>query len=202
MRRRGAWAVAAVVAAASMVLLFGCAGPRVAPPSGLSDQEVASYRNYVDVQSWANVGLPAIQKPRVKVVELGEDEWSEALGECYEQSVSEGALSVDETDVAVADYVCRARYQLKPGDLRLLNSAQLDYLYDYYQDTLVPCAGVHGVVLDDLLDRATLVSVAKYGPYPWNPLDALGEADLKTVAASCPPYPPDAIFDRFRESRR
>ena len=195
-------AVGMVAAATSMVLLLtGCADGRKAPPSGVTETELNSYRDLIDEQTWLYSGLAAdYAKPDVERVVLDVSEYSEALQTC-EQPIE---LIADTEQALLAEYTCRAQYQLAAGDLALLNGAQLNYLYDFYQDTLIPCLGVHGITLEDVPSREEVVDVARFGSYPWHPFDQLfdygiGMAAPPSLTAACPPFPPDAIFDRFRD---
>lgn len=203
MRTMG-FAVGMVAVATSMVLLLtGCAEPRKAPPSGVSATELESYRDLIDEQTWLYSGLAAdYTKPVVERIELDVNDWSEALNAC-EQPIEEIA---DTEQALLAEYTCRAKYQLNAGALALLNGAQLDYLYDYYQDTLIPCLGLRGIELASFPTREESVDVARFGSYPWNPYDELfdygiGMAAPDGLLSTCPPFPPDSIFDRFRAQR-
>ena len=192
-----------VAAATSMMLLLvGCADVRKAPPSGVSETELESYRSLVDDQTWLYSGLAAdYTQPVVDRIELNVDDWSEALRDC-QQPIEQIA---DTEQALLAQYTCRAKFQLNAGALALLNTAQLDYLYDYYQDTLMPCLGLRGVALEAVPRREEVVDVARFGSYPWNPYDQLYDFGLGMAApdgllAACPAFPPDGIFDRYRRN--
>ena len=202
MRTTG-FAVGMVAVATSMVLLLaGCADARKAPPSGVSDTELESYRSLIDEQTWLYSGLAAdYTMPVVERVELNVDDWSKALRDCQQPI----GLIADAEQALFAEYSCRAKFQLNAGALALLNTAQLDYLYDYYQDTLMPCLGLRGVDLESVPARKEVVDVARFGSYPWNPYDqlydyGLGMAAPDDLLAACPAFPPDGIFDRFRRN--
>jgi len=202
MRTTG-FAVGMVAVAASMVLLLsGCAEARKAPPSGVTEAELGSYRDLVDEQTWLYSGLAAdYVKPEVERVELDTSDWSEALSAC--ELPIEAIAASDPEQALLVEYTCRAKFQLSAGSLALLNTAQLNYLYDYYQDTLIPCLGVRGITLERVPTRNEVVDVARFGSYPWHPFDqlfdyGLGMAAPDDLVADCPPYPPDGIFDRFR----
>jgi len=196
-------AVGMVAVATSMVLLLtACAEPRKAPPSGVSETELGAYRDLIDEQTWLYSGLAAdYVKPEVERIELDVGDWSAALTAC-ELPIEEIAES-DPEQALLAEYTCRAKYQLNAGALALLNTAQLNYLYDYYQDTLIPCLALRGIRLETIPTRNEIVDVARFGSYPWHPFDQLFDYGLGMSApddliASCPPFPPDGIFDRFR----
>lgn len=190
------------VALASAVLLTGCAGSRQAPPGGLSEAERARYHDQMGSELWEFTGLPQTLRPEVVPQTVDASEWSERMEDCGETSAV--AVLAGLQAAAVMDYRCRMSYQLPSATLGLLNEAQLDYLYDYYQDTLVPCLRVRDVDLPEVLTRVEAVDVGRFGARPWNPYNAMsefvrGEVQGTELWSACPAYPPDAIFDRFRE---
>ena len=193
---------AVAVVAASIVLLSGCAEPRHAPPSGLSAEEFAEYNDYVGQRMWQFTGLPESLRPEVTPEIVEPDEWTERLGACDDMAAV--ATAAGEQAAIISEYECRMSYQLTPGVLSLLNEAQLDYLYDYYQRTLVPCLRIRGVEVPEVLTRDEAVDVGRFGAYPWNPYGAMSDFtrdDVRDSAtwAACPPFPPDAVFDRYWE---
>jgi len=193
---------AVAVIAASIVLLSGCAEPRRAPPSGLSAQELAEYNDYIGQRLWQSTGLPDSLRPEVTAEFVEPEEWTERLGSCGDRW--ETVTSVGEQAAIITEYRCRMSYQLTPGVLSLLNTAQLDYLYDYYQDTLVPCLRIRGVEVPEVLSREEAVDVGRFSAYPWNPYSEMSDATRdgvrdSTTWAACPPFPPDAVFDRYWE---
>ena len=190
------------VLAASVVLLSGCAEHRHAPPSGLSAEEFAQYHDYLGQRMWQGTGLPESLRPEITPEIVEPEEWTDRLGSCDDMAAT--AMAAGEQAAIISEYSCRMRYQLTPGVLTLLNEAQLDYLYDYYKDTLVPCLRIRGVEVPEVLTREEAVDVGRFGAYPWNPYAAMGDFtrdDVRdsTTWSACPPFPPDAVFDRYWE---
>ena len=151
---------------------------------------------------WELTGLPESMRPEVEATTVEADDWSELLDQCGD--TGEVATAAGAQAAIITEYECRMSYQLSGESLGLLNEAQLDYLYDYYQDTLIPCLQVHGVEVRTVLTREEAVDIGRFGAYPWNPYgeasrftrDDPGDA---TIWGQCPAFPPDAIFDRFWE---
>jgi hypothetical protein len=74
----------------------------------------------------------------------------------------------------------------------MLNSAQAEYAYDYFQQTLIPCLALRGIEVRDAPTRETYF--AEFGW--WNPYwsidpkllnGSLADRDLLTA---CPPLAP------------
>lgn len=203
MGTRGRWGVVAA-AVATTLLLSGCAEARVAPLSGLSEAELARYQDYSGAKMWEFMGLPENERPDVEIEYVGVEEWSEALATCSDVRDSAEEAGATPQVAITGEYRCRMRYQLRAGDLGLLNEAQLEYLYDYYQDTLVPCLRVHGVEVREVLTRSQAVDIGRFGAYPWNPYGDMSrftrdDPGDRTIWSECPAFPPDSIFDRYWE---
>lgn len=80
---------------------------------------------------------------------------------------------------------------LSPNEAGYFSTAQLDYLYDYYQDTLVPCLQLQGLDVGFAPSRSEFASVA--GWVSWDPYSELGAAVPPSRSAEirsrCPGYP-------------
>lgn len=182
------------------LLLTGCADQLTAPPSGLSKAELSAYQSAVTDRMWGFTGLDESLRPEVDVVTLDLADWVVAMEACNDEYVVDDPEM--QTELAVAQYACRARYQQSAEQLGLLNTAQLDYLYDYYQDRLIPCIRTRGLHVPDVPSRAEAVDVGQFGSYPWNPYNGIvnfTREDLEDVLTwrLCPAFPPDAVFSQF-----
>ena len=74
-----------------------------------------------------------------------------------------------------------------------LSAAQLDELYDYYVDTLVPCAGAVGLPVSEVPSRADFTDGGEGQPGWWHPFLSIAlpasSADVDLLFAKCDPYP-------------
>ena len=191
----------AVLLAVVVLLLAGCA-ERSAPSGGMTPQELDEYRAAVADRMWQFTGLDDSLRPTVEVRTLDPGDWMIQMEQCAATKVT-GAPEL-RTKVTVAAYVCRATHQRSPEVHSMLNTAQLDYLYDYYQQVLIPCLRLHGVVVPEPLTRSEATDVGRFAGYPWNPYGDVvdfAREDLRDMTAwhFCPAFPPDPIFDPFWE---
>ena len=188
--------------AAAVLLLTGCAAPAAAPEGGLTPVEAREYQSAVIDRMWQFTGLDDSLRPEVEPKTVDFVEWASLMNECNQIQITDDPEM--QTEQAVSLYACRARLQLSAESLGLLNSAQLDYLYDYYQDPLIPCLRSRGVLVPDILTRAEATDVGRFGNYPWNPYNGIVDfvrEEPEDVATwhNCPAFPPDAIYDQYWE---
>jgi len=191
---------AALIAAA--LLLTGCATPTSAPKGGLTQAELAEYQAAATDRMWRFTGLDDSLRPEVEVTTVELVEWIALMDGCNQETITDDPEM--QTEQAVAQYACRARHQLSPEALGLLNTAQLDYLYDYYQDRLIPCLRSRDVFVPDVPTRVQATDVGRFGGYPWNPYNGIVDfvrEDPDDVATwhNCPAFPPDEVFDQHWE---
>ena len=188
------------LAAVLALLLTGCAAERTAPPGGLSPQELRTYHSSVADRMWRFTGLDDALRPEVSFVTSDLKGWVEAMDVCWE------SFDVDDPkaqpELAVKLYACRAHTQQTAETLGLLNTAQLDYLYDYYQDRLIPCMRSRGLDINDVMSRADATDVGRFASYPWNPYSGIRDfvrEDPDDVATwrMCPAFPPDEVFNQY-----
>lgn len=87
---------------------------------------------------------------------------------------------------------CESAVMLDPNAGGYFSSAQLDYLYDYFQDSLVPCLQLQGLDVGYAPSRAEFATAA--GWIQWDPYSELGAAVPPSRSAEiherCPDYPP------------
>ena len=73
---------------------------------------------------------------------------------------------------------------------------QLDELYDYYVEVLVPCAGAVGLAVTEVPSRAVFIDGGEGQPGWWHPFLSVqlpgSDADVDLLFAKCDPYP-DAV---------
>lgn len=184
----------ALIAAAVLLALAGCSTV-AAPPPGLSVSERAALQDRLRERAWQNTGLPDDSRPPDPlVVEVPIDEW----GETYERCMANAGFPSYQynggdqpDDVTMAEYVCNV--SLWPdAEQGWYNAAQLGYLYDYFDQTLVPCIALHGGEVVDAPSRQEFFEL--FGG--WSPYTSMRAADTqrifsdKTVLRDCPPMPP------------
>jgi hypothetical protein len=87
---------------------------------------------------------------------------------------------------------CEARPLLDANAGGYFSAAQLDYVYDYFQDSLVPCLQTQGLDVGVAPSRAEFAGSA--GWIRWDPYSELGAAVPPSRSAEirerCPEYPP------------
>ena len=178
---------------AAMLLLSGCAVSTSSPPAnGLSAEEEAEYANAF-TQSLAGSDSIAY------VPSAG---WGTAIAGCmnsagYPQyvgngtSISNGGSDItNELEQQLDLNVCLTEYPLLPDLSNSVNLEQLDYLYDYFRDFLIPCLSVAGhPITGEIPTRAQFV-VIQAEPH-WHPYRSLEGAsyDATRLFALCPPSP-------------
>ena len=189
-------------------LALGLTGCVAAPPT-ITETELAAHNAQLLAKTWQRTGL-AGDAPTVTAVLIDNDEdWSQALFEClqggtaadnsgmeFNSSDGYGLMpspgSTADPDEAQRDfYVCVARYP-RPYDPRdLISAAQLDYIYDYFADSLVPCMLDHGYVIEVAPTRVEFHDLAG-GWHPYGTLPAvIGGRALTDVRELCGAEYPD-----------
>ena len=198
-------ALSIVGAAASVLVLVGCAAP-VATPAPATDSDVEAAQQQILDATYDREGFDT--ERLTSASDLGEDH-ERGFGDCLEAEgvdISKGwgasigpdgfALNgVDNAEVSAADqfiaYTCLARYPYDVTDSGWVYSAsQREYLWDYYARWVVPCLRSHGQSLlvipskDEFLESSLVT---------WSPYDALdytragGIAGFETLQEQCGP---------------
>lgn len=202
------------LAATAALLLGGCAAVS-APPPGFSAQELAdAHAHALDVR-WSWTQLPDEQRPPDPEVQIvSNEEWAPFLARCMNeagfdnyQAVGNGLLIDDlpaeEQDAStLAFFVCESSIRIDGSDSFLLNEAQLDYLYDYFVQMLVPCLMLHDIELHDVPTRAEYADLLG----TWNPYWAFSDQSRgrlttdRTLFEECPSQPPGMPDDGLAEA--
>jgi hypothetical protein len=168
-------AITAVVVA---LVLSGCVAH---PPPPATDEQLAEYTQHVLDQTWQSTGLEGtVDRPQVDAAQPAPmGDWLNSLSTCmkdvndgsftFEFNSDEGyVLSGGDAPTTVTLYTCIAA---NPLDYRrdgggFLTDAQLEYIYDYYADWLVPCMVNHGYTMTDAPSRDDFVaSQGFWSPY-------------------------------------
>ena len=196
----------ALLAAAAIVLaLAGCSAVRP-PQPGLTDTELSNYYELRADTEWADTGLPdELRPPALPVQVVSGEEWGDVLADCMNDAGYDnyaglgGGLSsyyvarpFDEAQAEVATlYSCQSAVRLDSDADYLLNPAEVEFLYDYYEQVLVPCLEVHNVQLNDAPTHAKFVETnAGWNPYYSVSPDSFPLLAEGTVLVDCPGMPP------------
>jgi len=163
--------------------LSGCVAE---PPPGPSGDDVTAFNQRLLDETWANTGLEGIaERPEVSPgAALDESEWSTSMAACmndggvtsfgtgyspdtgFEFVPVNGSQDVS-TAVQLLFYDCIARHPMIPSGLfEVLSDEQLNYIYDYYKKTLVPCMIMNGFTPTTAPTRVEFLAIAgQWSPY-------------------------------------
>lgn len=208
---------------ASALVISACAPARAQPPPDPTAAEVTSMMNsYVAQQTeqlgfgfpkvWGAVSFERFVRDSDRPIVL--DSCVRDLGVTGVRfSADATTTSADATpDEALlqrlAIQACALRYPALALRSYLMTNAQLNYMFDYYQNVLVPCLRSSGYLVS-LPGREQFVNNGSREFYVWNPYDdgslfAIGQrspgidleeapstADGQLLIAKCPPRPSD-----------
>ena len=104
---------------------------------------------------------------------------------------TEGDLTERSNAEVLAAYVCDTSFEVEGQYDNWLNARQLDYVYDYFQGSLVPCIELLGYELLEPPTRAQFTE--QWGG--WHPYFAVDESQFERyfadnrVPSECPPFP-------------
>ena len=193
----------ALAALLLLVALAGCSTVS-APPPGLSQAERAELRSKITDSRWAATGLYPDQRPATPpVTTVSLEEWGYAYVKCmtiagFDSYVAgpDGSYTRQDGDYTdaevVANYVCDISFEIEDQYDGWFNDAQLDYVYDYYRQSLVPCLERRGLEVAQAPTRNEFH--ATFGS--WHPYFALVESERRELSADasvpveCPAVPP------------
>jgi hypothetical protein len=193
------------VVAVLALALAGCTTMH-APAPGLSDDERAAVQEWQRDSLWASYGLADSERPPPPDIVLvnpddfaveyvrcmndaGFDNYT-ASGSGYTIEASESQSAADLHSEQVADYVCNAR--LWPAnDAGWHSEAEMTYLYDYFDEVLIPCLAAHDISIFQAPTRQDFFDQFGW----WHPYGAVREADQnalfsdRQMLVECPPLP-------------
>jgi hypothetical protein len=206
------WMTVAALGMATALLLVGCSTPSTWPTTvTLADSTALSAAE--DDAVWALVGGTG-PRPFVEAAAPREPfDAMAAFGRCMNAAgysndyvVTDNGMTLNEPNsVATAQegvdwYRC---FAANPQDHRtefLGSIARRAYLYDYFQNSLVPCLALAGYPVPDAPTREAYLSgevgasAIPYLSYPWNPYDAVVNtillSETNRIKKECPEYPP------------
>lgn len=197
----------------AVLALAGCSALPAEPAPGDYSEIVQERRDAV----WAQSKLPDSLRPAVPAAAalpqytaahsfsacMLERGWTSYSATPFGYSYQDISLATSESE-RLDWYECFAAYPVD-STYTLQSVAQFDFLYDYYQDTLIPCLQENGFPITDaptrLEFRTTWVGWSDpLFPFLWNPyyrLQQNGAVDTTALEASCPPQPPNQDFYVF-----
>lgn len=180
-----------LLAGAIALSLTGCSLALAEPPP----PEGAELQGYIAEQQR--------RIPTAEVLSDGEVDFSLNGTSCLEHA-QEFLASVDVTSITDEQVVlvseqfeqemvnCEAGVIVDPNAGGYFSAAQLDYVYDYFQDSLVPCLQLQGLNVGYAPSRAEFATAA--GWIMWDPYSELGAAvppsRSEEIRSRCPEYPP------------
>lgn len=186
----------ALAVIAATLALAGCTAAPVAEPlSGLSDDEELLYAQSFALE-WAGIEVP--NAPEVDVVAyVPPAGWGTVVAGCMN---AEGYLDYSATTYgmtypsresdaeSLALYTCIGRYPVRGDFSSYANEQQLEYLYDYFRDSLIPCLAGEGYLVPGT--APTRETFTEFTVLPrWNPYNALTERPPTEVRERCPASP-------------
>jgi hypothetical protein len=154
-----------------LVALTGCS-TATAPAEGLDDAGLAELKQYASDLNWAFTGLPDSERPApLAATVVSPENWTTAYVTCMNaegfdnyESFGDGSFTVgdgsftDPPDAEViAQYRCNLAIEVEGQYDGMMNVDQLAYVYDYYQEVLVPCLETRGYHVQDPPTREEFV---------------------------------------------
>lgn len=208
MRRPSSGIPAAALLATVLLLLTGCVTV-AAPAPGLTGDELTAAREQQMEGRWAATGLYPQQRPAAPpVTTVTIEDWSDAYVKCMNNAgfdnytaLAEGGFSVSHPNGEVTelerltDYLCAMSFEVEGEFDGVYNAAEIDYLYDYYATSLVPCLASRGFKPDSVPTRYEFASQAG----SWHPYFAMHAEEWlnlfsdRSILIECPPSPAGMI---------
>lgn len=193
------------------LLLAGCASPVPERGDGY-DYAVIVHERLDSV--WAQTGLPDSARPAIEPGPtvnqfLAASSFAACMAERGWPDYSSSDIGYSYQDISLVDsdperldwYECFAAF---PVDSRytLRSVDEFDFLYDYYQDTLIPCLAENGHPVTAAPSRLEFRTSWKQWsdplfPFLWNPYYELrkhGAVDTTELELTCPAQPPNQDF--------
>lgn len=202
---------AAIAIAVGCALVLGGCVSAGSYPSGPDDAQIEAERMRILDLTWQNLGLTG-ERPTPAVTPIAPGEfWNIQLYECaqdrgialagYGYSSDTGYDFASDRDIeqsALRDlYACVAAQPLDPFFIgEFYSEQQVDYLYDYYSDWLVPCLELHGLAIDQAPTKSEFVA----GLASWSPYDSLTPETLVASDNALRNCGPDPAHERLNGS--
>jgi len=191
---RIAAAVAVLIAAGA---LGGCSVER-GPIAEPTPTELEAITRQVNDLQWQNLQFsPDSPRPTVEFSRfIQPDETDEVYTACMEDAGYVGweqanfnSLGGPPAAERLDLYVCVSRFPVHPAYYGIHTAAQLDAIYDFYRDSLVPCLRGAGLDITGVPTRDEFVK--SEFPFAWNPYAQnfdIPDKVLSGVYAQCPDF--------------
>jgi hypothetical protein len=194
-----------VALAASLALLAGCA-PTPALPAPLTQAEVKKRLAQQNAQWWSSM-FPDEPVPAVDPVEyLPMDEAGRRIVACLKDANIEGLLfGPDQSWIYLGDdpagndevnrqyFVCSLQYPTTVNEVRFLSDAELEWIFYYNRDRLVPCLQLLGFTVrahsGEYLQGSGDFWIPYYEMFPIPSASEWERVDLR-----CPPSPVGPLY--------
>ncbi len=198
-----------------LLVLTGCTAPQ--PPAPVGGDYAVILAERADTV-WQMTGLSDELRPTIEIGQARDQFTAASLfSSCmasrgwpdyFSRSTGYGyrAIQLATTDEErLGWYGCFVAYPVD-SEYTMQSVAQFDLVYDYFQDTLIPCLDEQGYAISDAPTRLEFRTVwdgftDPLFPFVWNPYyDIVGApADLTALQQLCPPVPPRQSFYAFRQ---
>ena len=183
----------------AVLSLTGCVSAREVPPP-ITDAALQAYLEKRLDAAWLNTGLGAtVERPlpdpttlvdRFRdvnqpqdfsdcTVEAGVGSWSSTERDGGPQLLDQTGGPLESPEKQLQWYSCFAQFPSSEGfGSMLLTRAELDYLYDYYRDWVVPCIALKGYSIAEMPTRDQFVEESFYAWVPYyNVIPAQGQIE-------------------------
>jgi hypothetical protein len=188
---------AAAGSLAAALLLTGCVQSRPLPPTP-TDAELAQLNTRVQDIQWQYLGFtPDAPRPDVDFVRyVDPDDTAGTYAECMIDAgfpdYDPYATANDDVGQTLALFVCISEYPLEPRYYNLFTTRQLEFLYDYYQEAVIPCLTGAGVDVGEIPTREQFTKPLQGGGAylwsPWQGASELGQQEFLSISLRCPDY--------------
>jgi hypothetical protein len=185
-----------VAVAVAALLLAGCTvAPVEEPLTGLNLHEEQLYAQSFALQ-WSGIEVP--DAPTVPVVAyVPSAGWGTVVAGCMnaagyaDYAATRSGLTYpsrgDDAET-LALYTCIGRYPVQADFSAYANKQQLEFLYDYFRDWLVPCLAAEGYPVPGTAPTREVFTEFTVQPR-WNPYNALLTQPTAGVRERCPASP-------------
>lgn len=166
--------------------LAGCAPVTEPPPP--TDAELAQYVAEQQAMQWYFLAPVEYEQPAAFTELVRADDFVRRATDCSTLSQQQDESLRHYLDES---FTCQVALMLYPTEVAYYTPAQLDFIYGYFKDSLVPCLQLQGLDVGYAPSRDEFTGQA--GIIPWDPYSELGAAlppsRADEITQRCPPMP-------------